>query len=154
YLSQAEVKAGMEELKGEGEFKDGVFRRRAEVEGKRNMDGYQAIWEHVNERPMVYPKPRYPQPIFMDPASYQWVPVAGAAGVTEKLLGVFTERRSEAGFYRIEAGARFTARGNGIYVVIHGEGTVGDQPLRALTTVSLDAGESVTFNAREEIELL
>src|SRR5262249_1639931 len=57
YLSQAEVQAGMQELRGEGEFKDGVFRRRADVEGKRNMDGYQAIWEHVNERPMVYPKP-------------------------------------------------------------------------------------------------
>ena len=79
YLSQAEVQAGMQELKQEGEFKDGVFRRRADVEGKRNLDGYQAIWEHVNERPMVYPKPRYPQPIFMDPASYDWVPVEGAA---------------------------------------------------------------------------
>ena len=70
YLSQAEVHAGMRELREEGEFKDGVFRRRADVEGKRNLDGYQAIWEHVNERPMVYPKPRYPQPIFMDPANY------------------------------------------------------------------------------------
>src|SRR5262245_49428130 len=154
YLSQAEVKAGMEELKTEGEFKDGVFRRRADVEGKRNMDGYQAIWEHANGRAMVYPKPRYPQPIFMDPASYEWVPVAGAPGVTEKLLGVFTERRSEAGFCRIEAGARFTARGKGIYVVIRGEGTAGDQPLRALTTVHLDAGETVTLAARTETELL
>ena len=102
YLSQAEVKAGMDELKSEGEFKDGVFRRRADVEGKRNLDGYQAIWEHVNDRPMVYPKPRYPQPIFMDPATYDWVPVEGAPGVAEKLLGVFTERRSEVGQVRIE----------------------------------------------------
>ncbi|MGZ3290949.1 MAG: hypothetical protein ACXU87_23250, partial [Xanthobacteraceae bacterium] len=62
YLSQAEVQAGMQELRREGEFKDGVFRRRADAEGKRNMDGYQAIWEHVNGRPMAYPKPRYPQP--------------------------------------------------------------------------------------------
>ena len=38
-----------------------------DVQGKRNVDGYQAIWEHVNDRPMVYPKPRYPQPILMDP---------------------------------------------------------------------------------------
>ena len=60
----------------EGEFKDGVFRRRAEGEGKRNIDGYQAIWEHANGRPMAYPKPRYPQPIMMDPANYEWVPLA------------------------------------------------------------------------------
>ena len=100
YLSQAEVQAGMQELKREGEFKDGVFRRRADAEGKRNMDGYQAIWEHVNGRPMAYPKPRYPQPIFMDPATYDWVPVEGPSGVCEKPLGVFTERRSEAGFFK------------------------------------------------------
>jgi hypothetical protein len=154
YLSQAEVKAGMEELRGEGEFKDGVFRRRADVEGKRNMDGYQAIWEHVNARPMVYPKPRYPQPIFMDPANYEWVPVEGQRGVSEKLLGVFTERRSEASLFRLEAGASFTARGKGVYVVTRGGGTVGDQPLRALTTVYLEPDESVTFSAREQTELL
>jgi hypothetical protein len=154
YLSQAEVQAGMRELKEQGEFKDGVFRRRADVEGKRNMDGYQAIWEHVNERPMVYPKPRYPQPIFMDPANYEWVPVAGAPGVAEKLLGVFTERRSESSFVRLDAGASYTAHGKGVYVVTHGAGTVGDQTMRALTTVYLEPGETVTFAAAEETELL
>jgi hypothetical protein len=154
YLSQAEVQAGMRELKEQGEFKDGVFRRRADVEGKRNMDGYQAIWEHVNERPMVYPKPRYPQPIFMDPANYEWVPVEGQSGVTEKLLGVFTERRSEASLFTLEAGARFTARGKGVFLVTHGTGTVGDQSFRALTTVYLEPGESVTFSAQEQTELL
>jgi hypothetical protein len=154
YLSQAEVKAGMDELKAEGEFKDGVFRRRADVEGKRNLDGYQAIWEHVNRRPMVYPKPRYPQPIFMDPATYDWVPVEGAPGVAEKLLGVFTERRSEAGMVRIDADASYTAHGKGIYVVVRGAGTVGGKELRALTTVYLDQGETVTFAVTEPTELL
>jgi hypothetical protein len=154
YLSQAEVKAGMEELKSEGEFKDGIFRRRADVEGKRNMDGYQAIWERANGRAMVYPKPRYPQPIFMDPTNYEWVPVDGQSGVHEKLLGVFTERRSEASFFHIDANARFTAQGKGVYVVTRGAGTVGDKPLRALTTVYLEAGETVTFTATEPTELL
>jgi len=154
YLSQAEVQAGMQALKREGEFKDGVFRRNADVEGKRNMDGYQAIWEHANERPMVYPKPRYPQPIFMDPTSYDWVPVEGSSGVYEKPLGVFTERRSEAGFVRLDAGASFTARGKGVYMVTHGSGSVGGEQLRALTTVYLDAGETATITAREETELL
>jgi hypothetical protein len=153
YLSQAEVKAGMQALQQEGEFKDGVFRR-ADAAGKRNVDGYQAIWEHVNERPMVYPKPRYPQPIFMDPANYEWVPVEGAPGVCEKLLGVFTERRSEAGFLRLDPGASFTVRGKGVYVVTRGMGTVGGEPMRALTTVYLAAGETATFTAREETELL
>ncbi len=154
YLSQAEVKAGMEELRRDGEFKGGVFRRRSDVEGKRNMDGYQAIWEHVHGRPMVYPKARYPQPIFIDPDNFEWVPVAGAPGVAEKLLGVFTERRSQAGFIRIDAGARFSARGKGVLVVVRGAGSVGDQPMRALTTIYLDAGESVICAASETTELL
>jgi hypothetical protein len=103
---------------------------------------------------MVYPKPRYPQPIFMDPANYEWVPVEGAPGVAEKLLGVFTERRSEAGLVKLDAGASYAARGKGVYVVTRGAGTVGDQPLRALTTVYLGPGETARFTAREETELL
>ena len=154
YLSQAEVQAGMRELRDEGEFKDGVFRRRADVEGKRNLDGYQAIWEHVNERPMVYPKPRYPQPIFMDPANYEWVPVEGAPGVAEKLVGVFTERRSEAGLIKLDAGASYVARGKGVHVVTRGAGAVGSERLRPLTTLYLGPGETATVTAREETELL
>jgi hypothetical protein len=38
--------------------------------------------------------------------------------------------------------------------VTHGAGTVGDQPMRALTTVYLEPGETVTFAASEETELL
>jgi hypothetical protein len=154
YLSQAEVQAGMRELRAEGEFKDGVFRRRADVEGKRNLDGYQAIWEHVNGRPMVYPKPRYPQPIFVDPANYDWVPVEGAPGVAEKLLGVFTERRSVAGLFKLDAGASYAARGKGVYVVTRGAGSVGGEPLRPLTTLYLGSGETATITAREETEFL
>jgi hypothetical protein len=154
YLSQGEVQAGMQELRQHGEFQDGVFRRRADVEGKRNLDGYQAIWEHVNGRPMLYPRPRYPQPIFMDPASYRWVPVEGRPGVGEKLLGVFTERRSEAGFLRLDPGASHVARGKGVYVVIRGVGTVAGEPMRVLTTVHLARAETATFTAREQTELL
>ena len=44
YLLPREVKAGMEELKAFGEFKDGVFHRHDGQPGKKNMDAYQAIW--------------------------------------------------------------------------------------------------------------
>jgi hypothetical protein len=103
---------------------------------------------------MVYPKPRYPQPIFMDPANYEWVPVEGAPGVAEKLLGVFTERRSEAGLVKLDAGASYVARGKGVYVVTRGAGVVGGEPLRPLTTLYLGPGETATVTAREETELL
>ena len=67
---------------------------------------------------------------------------------------MFTERRSEAGFFRLDAGASYRARGKGVYVVTRGTGTVGGEPMRALTTVHLGRGETVTFAAHEETELL
>ena len=45
YLSKAEVKAGTTELLRYGQFVNGVYKRRPDVPGKRNMDSYQAIWK-------------------------------------------------------------------------------------------------------------
>ena len=121
----------MDALSAEGEFKDGVFRRHKDVPGKRNVDGYQAIWEHVNKRPMVYPKPRYSRPFMMDPAHYEWVPVGGRRGVAEKLLGVFTERRRrKRAFVRLDPGAGFDGRRAAASISSSsGAGTVGGAPL-------------------------
>src|SRR5215813_12434664 len=98
YLSRPEVKQGTDELKQFGTFDGGVYRRNPGLPGKRNVDGYQAIWEHVNRRPLQYPKPRYPGPVMMDAAHFNWVPSREHPGVEEKLLGVFTERRAATGF--------------------------------------------------------
>jgi hypothetical protein len=153
YLSRAEVKQGMDELKAFGTFAAGVYRRHDGVPGKRNQDAYEAIWAHVNNRPLAYPKPRYPGPIMMDAAGFSSVPTEDS-GVTEKLLGVFTERRAAARFVRLTAGARLEAAGRGIYVVCSGDGRVAGQPARRFTTVFLDHGETAAFTAEQEMELL
>lgn len=149
YLSSKEVKASMNALKEIGEFKAGVFRRKDDAEGKRNVDAYQAIWEHVEKRPMVYPKPRYEKPIFMDPANWDWVPVEGAHEVSEKPVGVFTERRTQASFLKLAPGATYEGLGRSVYFTISGKGEVSGQPLRALTCVYLDRGERARFTAAE-----
>jgi hypothetical protein len=154
YLSNAETRKAMEELKALGEFKDGVFRRREPLFGKKNADGNQAIWEHHHQRPIAFPKPRYPEPIMMDPSHFAWVPVDGAPGVSDKLLGVFTERRTETSLLKLEAGASCTAKGNGVYLVLRGAGTVDDQPLRKLTAFHVGRGESVKVTASEETEIM
>ena len=87
YLSREEVYAGTEELKKYGTFEGGIFRRNDDVEGRRNTDGYQAIWEHVHGEHMEYPKPRYRDPIMVDPSNYEWLPVAGMPDVMHKPLG-------------------------------------------------------------------
>jgi hypothetical protein len=154
YLSQDEVRAGSAALRAEGEFKDGVFRRRADVPGKRNVDGYQAIWEHVNGKAMAYPKARYSRPFMMNPAHYSWVPLEQAAGVEEKALGVFTERRSAASFLRFSPGATYDAVGSAVYFVVSGKGRAGDHDLRHLTTLHLDRGERITVEAEEPMLML
>ena len=154
YLQPREVKAGMEELKAFGAFKDGIFTRRDGVAGKRNMDAYQAIWEHVHGREMTYPKGRYDAPIMMDGASYQWVPIKTAPDVSEKLFGVFTERRTEARLIKLASGARYEVAGRGVYLVLSGAGEANGAPLQKFTTVFLDTDEQCTLRARETTELL
>jgi hypothetical protein len=152
YLSRQETRRAMEELKQTGTFAAGVYRRHPGAPGKRNLDGYEAIWSHVNGRALHYPKPRYPGPVMMDAAHFAWVPVA--RGVSAKLLGVFTERRAEARFVRLEPGAAYEGGGRGIYVALSGCGRVGAEPLRQFTTVFLDHGERAMFSAQETAELL
>ena len=158
YLQPREVKAGMEELKQFGEFKDGVFHRREGAQGilrgKSNMDAYQAIWEHVHGRAMVYPKGRYDAPIMMDAGNFAWARVRGAAGVSEKLFGVFTERRTQARLVRLDAGAHYEVAGRGVYLVLSGAGAAGGASLEKFTTVFLDTGERGTLAASETTELL
>ncbi len=153
YLSRPESKAGMEALREIGAFEDGVFRRNDGVAGKRNMDGYQAIWEHVHGRPMTFPKPRYPQPIMMDPANYDWLAVDGEGGVFEKPLGTFSECRTEAGFLRLDPGTVHQGGGRGIYFIVSGTGEVGGETFAHHTTVFVERGETARFAAAETAEI-
>ncbi len=96
----------------------------------------------------------FSEPIMMEPEHFAWVPVEGEPGVSEKLLGVFTERRTEAGLLWVEPGARHRARGRRIYLVVSGSGRVGGEPFRAYTTVLLERGETADFSSEETAEIL
>src|SRR5262249_10088806 len=76
------------------------------------------------KRPMKYPAQRYHDPIMMAPEHFDWVPVEGAPGVCEKLMGVFTERGCEARFLRLAPAARIPAPGRKLYFVLTGDGPV------------------------------
>ena len=154
YLSREEVKAGMDRLRTIGTFEGGIFRRNEDQPGKRNMDGFEAIWTHINGRALEYPKPRYPGPVMVDRDSVAWTPVAGAPGVSEQALGVFTEHGTGARYLELEVGTSYAVTGRGIYVALGGRGQVGDQPLRAYTTVYLDHDDAATFAADETTEFL
>jgi hypothetical protein len=154
YMTQRELEAGTAELKKQGVFEKGVFRRNEDVDGKRNVDGYQAVWEFVNRRPMVYPKPRYHDPLMMDPAQFEWIPLDGQPGVAEKPMGVFTERRTEASFLRLDPGATCKLQGRRLYFVIEGAGTAGGKPYARRTTTFCDTGDQADLTATAPTEVL
>ena len=154
YMTQEQMEAGTAELKKHGTFEKGVFRRNVGEDGKRNVDGYQAVWGHVNNRPMTYPAPRYHEPIMMSPDHFDWVPVEGVPGVCEKLMGVFTERSCEARFLRLAPQARMPAPGRKVYFVLTGDGRVGGQSYRHYTTVFCQRGEETAFEAETPTEIL
>lgn len=152
YLSRAQVKIGQAELEKFGRFEGGIFRRNDDVEGRRQTDAYQAIWEHHNDRRLEYPRPRYRDPVMVDPSHYEWVPVG--KGVSEKLLGVFTERRTQAFQIRLDAGATWQGPGRSIYLVLNGAGQVAGEAYKTLTGVHAGEGEAPEFIASEETGIL
>lgn len=154
YLSPREVATGTEELRKFGTFEGGIFRRNDDSEGRRNSDAYQAIWEHVHGTRMDYPKPRYRDPIMVEPQNYDWRPLADLPGVSEKPLGTFTERQCGATLIKISRGATYRAGERSIYLVVSGSGIAHVVPYRALTAIHLDAGESADIVARDETEVL
>ena len=148
------MRKGTEELRKFGSFEGGVFRRNDDVEGRRNTDAYQAIWEHVHGRRMDYPKPRYGDPIMLDPANHEWLAVAGMPGVSHKSLGTFTERECAAALVRLAPGATYLAGARGVHLILSGSGAVQKEPFRQMTAFHLGDGETAEIAAREETEFL
>jgi hypothetical protein len=108
YLSVERREAANEALQKKGEFKDGVFTYFDEHGKRHNQDGSEACFEEATGRKVEFAKPRYEEPILMDPSGYDWVPET-VHGVSTKWLGSFTERKMRIGFTRVEADSTFLA---------------------------------------------
>jgi len=146
FVSSARLQRAMDEMKEFGTFEKGIFKRVGQLPPgeKRNQDSYEAIWEHVNKRKLVYPKPRYGEPILIKPASFDWEAVA--PGFAKKHLCDFSERHLQLSVLKLDADTQglWPSRG-GIQVgfVLQGEGTVSGEALRQYSA----------FSGREEFAL-
>ena len=159
YINRGEVLAGAKELQTMGEFKDGVFYRNEGLPGKKNVEGSQAIWEHIMKRDLEYPKPRYAAPILTLPENFDWISIKGEKGVSKKRVGTFSERQTAASFLKLEPNAQYTVTGTrDVYFVISGTGSMessgGADPYSHATSVFLDRGEELLISATEETEIL
>ena len=153
YLSRKQVKAGAADLGAEGKFDGGVFRRADTDSGRRNQDGYEAIWQHVMGRPVVYPEPRFKGPVVMQPQNFAWAPLDGSPGVHHKPLGSFSERGAALEFREIDAGVTHELGASAdrrLIFVTKGEGN----QYRRHTAIRLDPGETMTLEATAATEIL
>jgi hypothetical protein len=154
YLGSGESRGANRELRQTGVFEGGIYRRNEGVEGKRNQDAYEAVWEHAMQRRLVYPKPQYDDPILMQTSHYPWLPVDGCPGVAERALGTFTSAKIRAAQYKLEPGAQFRASGRGIYLFLSGNGGVGKDKYLDLTALYLDSGEDELISAATDTEIV
>ncbi len=145
---------GFEELKKTGTFEGGIYRPHPGVQAPKAQDSYEAIWEHVRQRRIVYPKGQYSSAINVNTSLFPWSPLEGAAGVEARHYGTFTSAQYGACAYKLQPRARFLARGRGMYIVLSGHGRLGDGPYRKHTTAYVDEGEESTFTAAEESEVM
>jgi hypothetical protein len=136
------------ELSRLGEFRGGRFYRarpEGEPEGKM-QDGYEALWQHINGKPVVYPLPRYSKPVIMDPESFAWRPIQ--PGVSRKVLGIFTERAIEVGLIKIQAQTEWqfpAMRAPCLTFVLEGSGRAGEVDWSTHAAGEIAAGEIVRY---------
>jgi hypothetical protein len=158
FLSSRRTRQGMEELKQFGTFAKGIFHRNGDLAPgqRRNQDSFEAVWEHVNQRTLEYPKPRYDEPVLMRPQNFAWQD-SGQPGLTLKTLGRFTERRVEISLLHLAAKARgrlASRPGTQVGFVVDGNGRINANELRQFSAFSLDKGEAADLETASGLEIL
>jgi hypothetical protein len=122
YTSEAQISQAVRDLKKDGEFKEGVYYPNPGT-GRKQQDGYEACWELVNKRKLVYPSERFHHPVFMNSNAFAWAPIEGQTGAAEKVLGTFDEYGTGIRFVKLAAGASLKAKGRRLYYALAGAGT-------------------------------
>jgi hypothetical protein len=105
-LSNEEMNATYDRLiKAGGKFENGVYKGFKPDGTPKNRDSYEAIWEEHEGRELVFPPPRYREPVMMLSDNYRFWPDRKRPGLEIKHLGTFSEARTGIGFLRILPGA-------------------------------------------------
>ncbi len=108
-ISKRQRDEAFDELSKNGSFEKGSYTWFDEKGGRHRRDSFEAIWQQAFGRKIEYPEPRYTGIITMNPEKFSWMDFEGLPGVSEKLLGTFTERGTRIGFIRIDTKASFVA---------------------------------------------
>jgi hypothetical protein len=148
FIGSARLQQAKDEMKEFGAFEKGIFKRIGQLAPgeKRNQDAYEAIWEHINKRKLVYPKPRYGEAILIKPENFDWESSEEQPGFARKDLCVFSERHLQFAALKLKPGASAVEPSRGgiqVGFVLRGEGTINGEVLRKYSA----------FAGREELAL-
>ena len=156
FVDRKVMAAAMAEMKAlnTGVFEDGVYRRNPGVEGKPVQDGNEAIFEYIRKRPVIYPKPQYLSSIMIDSNAIPGIPAEGLLGVEERALGTFSSTKIRVARYKLDPEATLPVNERGLYWVLGGAGSIGDEPYRRLTALYLEEGEQSAFTAEQASDIL
>lgn len=155
FVSQRQSLQAQKDLKEFGRFEGGIFYRER-GEGKKNQDGFEALWEHINKRKLVYPKRRYHEPIILDPAAFGWCDTL-QIGVKRKLLGIFSERETRLEVFRIEAGASWRVPSEAslrLGFILDGDGECQGKSFERHSAYEGGVGEDFSLRAGKTCEIL
>ncbi|MGH8778826.1 hypothetical protein [Paraburkholderia sp.] len=156
FMSQRQLREGFHALCQVGTFVDGVFRTSGDTPPTgvtKNRDGYEAIWEAVNGRPIEYVQPRYGAPIHLHPHGFAWQEINDDDRVLIKPLGTFTERSIELSQVKLASGAiyEFPLRaGIRLVYALEGEGGCNGRTWTKGTAIEIAADECARFVATRE----
>jgi hypothetical protein len=155
YTSESEEDRAAGELKAKGgKFEGGVYTYFRPDGTKVNQDGYEALWEHIHGRPLIYPKERFERPVLMNSENFNWVPDLQQPGVSSKFIGSFSESQLKIAFHRGEARAKLRLEPDGFYFVLNGAGEAGGKAFARHSTIHLQPQDECTASFTETTELL
>jgi hypothetical protein len=155
YTAESEEDRAAAELKAKGgKFEGGVYTFIRGDGTKVNQDAYEALWEHIHGRPLVYPKERFDRPVLMNSESFNWVPHPDQPGISVKFLGMFSEAQLKIAFHRAEAGAKMRLEADSFYFVLRGAGEAGGKAFGKHSTIHLQPNEQCLASFSQAAELL
>ncbi|MGH8988559.1 MAG: hypothetical protein ACRDXC_08180 [Acidimicrobiales bacterium] len=154
YLATDVINRSTDTLRRAGQFRDGFYFAEGELRG---VDAFQAVWEHASGQPMVYPVPRYEDPVYLHLDSFSYHP-SGDPGVDRKLLAAFSERELSLRMTRLAPDAQVQVgdrRQRCITFVLDGPIRLGGDRLGQWSAVYTDPGEHATVSgAGQQAELV
>lgn len=151
YTSNRQLQAAIGELQQAGAFHDGIFTRKLPWGQAENLDGYQAVWEHLAGRKLAYPAPRFQTPLIAFPDAFGWA--ALGSGGRQRSFGTFNERGTSAGQIAVAAGGQASicaAAQTMLLYVAEGSGTCSGQAFGPSDGIRIDRGETADLAATSD----